>query len=82
MTDMSTDTETIATDREIVEIETKARANTVLHWPELIRLINRLRKAETEVERLREIIAQLLDNTHSHAVRRRAEAALKTETLK
>jgi len=33
-----------------------------------------------ENERLLEIIAQLLDNTHSHAVRRRAEAALKGQT--
>jgi phosphatidylserine/phosphatidylglycerophosphate/cardiolipin synthase-like enzyme len=52
MTDMSIDTETIATDRELVEIETKARANTVMHWPELVRIINRLRKAEAEIERL------------------------------
>lgn len=53
MNDMSTDTETIATDREVILIEAKARANTVLHWPELVRVINRLRKAEAEVERLR-----------------------------
>jgi hypothetical protein len=52
MNDTSTDTETIATDRELVEIETKARATKVMHWPELVRLINRLRKAEAEIERL------------------------------
>jgi hypothetical protein len=52
MIDMSIDTETVATDRELVEIESKARSRTVLHWPELVRAINRLRKAEAENERL------------------------------
>jgi hypothetical protein len=58
MNDMSIDTETIATDRELVEIETKARANTVMHWPELVRVINRLRKAEDENKRLNRQIDQ------------------------
>jgi hypothetical protein len=58
MSDMSIDTETIATDRELVEIETKARANTVMHWPELVRVINRLRKAEDENKRLNRQIDQ------------------------
>ena len=65
MTDMSTDTRTVATDGEWVEIEAKARASTVLYWPELIRLCNRLRVAEDEVERLRhrcrELDASLTD---------------------
>jgi hypothetical protein len=34
-------------------------------------------EAAAEIERSWEVIAQLLDNTHSHAVRRRAEAVLK-----
>jgi gamma-glutamyl:cysteine ligase YbdK (ATP-grasp superfamily) len=53
MSDMSTDTTTPATDRELVQIEGKARATTVMHWPELVRVINRLRQAEAENDRLR-----------------------------
>jgi L-lactate utilization protein LutC len=55
MSDMSTDTTTPATDRELVQIEGKARATTVMHWPELVRMINRLRQAEAERDRLREL---------------------------
>jgi hypothetical protein len=58
MSDMSTDTTTPATDRELVEIEGKARATTVLHWPELVRTINRLRQAEAEVQRLRKALEE------------------------
>jgi hypothetical protein len=56
MSDMSTDTTTPATDRELVQIEGKARATTVMHWPELVRMINRLRQAEAENDRLREAL--------------------------
>jgi hypothetical protein len=52
MVDMSTDTTTLATDRECVEIEAKARATTVMHWPELVRVFNRLRAAETRIAAL------------------------------
>jgi hypothetical protein len=63
MTDMSTDTTTPATDRELVEIETKARAGTVMHWPELVRLINRLRVAEADLTAARARIALLEGRT-------------------
>ena len=36
----------IATDAEIDEIERLAREPTVMHWPTLLRLINRLRMTE------------------------------------
>lgn len=58
MSDMSTDTTTPATDRELVQIEGKARASTVMHWPELVRMINRLRQAEEERDRLREALRE------------------------
>jgi hypothetical protein len=58
MSDMSTDTTTPATDKELVQIEGKARANTVMHWPELVRMINRLRQAEAERDRLREALEE------------------------
>lgn len=54
--DMSTDTTTLATDRECVEIEAKARANTVMHWPELVRVINRMRHDEALI---RDLVAVL-----------------------
>jgi hypothetical protein len=63
MSDMSTDTTTPATDRELVQIEGKARATTVMHWPELVRTINRLRQAEAERDRLREALTALLNTT-------------------
>lgn len=37
---------TIATDEEVNNLERLARSQSVLHWPELLRLINRLRRAE------------------------------------
>jgi hypothetical protein len=46
--DIDTDTKTLATDKQVVEIEAKARTRKVLHWPELIYLINRLRAVEAE----------------------------------
>jgi hypothetical protein len=52
--DMSTDTTTVATDRECVEIEGKARATKVMHWPELVRVFNRLRRAEEKLQRIKQ----------------------------
>lgn len=42
------DTETVATDEEIKEIEILARSRGVFHWAGIIRIINRLRRAEKE----------------------------------
>jgi hypothetical protein len=36
----------MATDEEVDEIERLASSHTILHWPTLLRLINRLRRAE------------------------------------
>jgi hypothetical protein len=36
----------VATDSEIEEVERLANEHSVLHWPLLLRLINRLRRAE------------------------------------
>jgi hypothetical protein len=60
--DMSVDVTTMATDRELVMIEGKARANTVMHWPELVRLINRLRAAERERDELRATLKRFPGN--------------------
>ena len=38
----------VATDEEVDNLEKLARAVTVMHWPELLRLINRLRQAEAK----------------------------------
>ena len=38
----------VATDEEVDNLEKLARAGTVMHWPELLRLINRLRQAEAK----------------------------------
>jgi hypothetical protein len=38
----------VATDEEVDNLEKLARAGSVLHWPELLRLINRLRLAEAK----------------------------------
>ena len=51
--DTDIDTTTLATDRQLLEIEAKARTRKVLHWPELIYTINRLRAAEKERDELR-----------------------------
>lgn len=40
------DTETVATDEEIKEIEILARSRGIFHWGGIVRIINRLRKAE------------------------------------
>lgn len=44
---MTNDKHEIATDQEVADIYEKASSGKVLHWPELVRTINRLRKAET-----------------------------------
>ena len=38
----------IATDEEVNNLEKLAREHSVMHWPELLRLINRLRQAEAK----------------------------------
>ena len=38
----------IATDEEVNNLEMLAREHSVMHWPELLRLINRLRQAEAK----------------------------------
>jgi hypothetical protein len=38
----------VATDEEVDVLEKFAREHTVRHWPELLRLINRLRQAEAK----------------------------------
>jgi len=38
----------VATDEEVDILEKFAREHTVRHWPELLRLINRLRQAEAK----------------------------------
>ena len=60
MSDMSTDTTTLATDRECVEIEAKARSSGVMHWPELVRVFNRMRAAEKRVAALEVALTDLL----------------------
>jgi hypothetical protein len=56
---MSTDVMTMATDAELVSIELKARSRTVMHWPELVRAINRLRAAERERDELKATLQDL-----------------------
>jgi hypothetical protein len=83
MSDTSTDTTTPATDRELVQIEGKARATTVMHWPELVRTINRLRQAEAEIDRLREALEQIAtEPMHKMRIREIARAALAKEAEK
>ena len=77
MADMSTDTTTLATDRECVEIEAKARATTVMHWPELVRVINRMRAAEKRcaaLTALRDNQQFMLDYVEEHFPEAFAEA--------
>jgi len=50
MTDQDLDTTTLATDRECLEIEAMARTRKVLHWPELVRVINRMRHWQARAE--------------------------------
>jgi len=57
MVETDIDTTTLATDRQLLEIEAKARTRKVMHWPELIYTINRIRKSEAELAEARAQIA-------------------------
>ena len=46
------DYETPATDEEVAEIEELARKRGTMYWPQLVRTINRMRKAEARVAEL------------------------------
>lgn len=46
---MDDDTTTLATDEECAELELKARSRGYMHWPELVRVFNRLHYAERQI---------------------------------
>lgn len=64
---MGTAPEFQATDEEVAEIDALAKSRSVLHWPALIRTINRMKAAE---ERCSEL-SDHLDRALRHVERER-----------
>lgn len=53
----------LATDEEVEEIYRKASAHGYMYWPELIRIINRLRVAERDADIALDALREITEKT-------------------
>jgi hypothetical protein len=68
VTGFDDDYETAATDDELEQIEKMARSRGVMHWAGLVRIINRLRRAEASRDRLRALLVAVNDQLVSEEI--------------